>query len=278
MTILVDAQADKIVRKLITIPPSQIFYTPNDIVPVEQQHKLINWRDIFTKGYFEIGDMANKDVVRAAKVGFKVTQQQVFDAVGSFCGRAGRTIRYYAEAAAFYPYPVRAEFDMLDFSLFVMARQFGDDWQKFLKFAQLYPGLGAEKVRRKYQCKEWTFSDESSSPASSGASCSGDISPSLLEEPGGVIWQLWDGTPLIVPPIPPGNTCETSHDLPARLPQDIMQSLSAFSDIIATAEHCLSRAQGLPPEVLHETTEAIATIRKHMPKIVSCIGGDTMIK
>jgi len=238
---------------------SQPYYTPNDIVPAEHQHKLLAWRDLFTIGYFDIGDMANEDVVRAAKVGFKVTQQQVFDAVGSFCGRSGRTVRYYAEAAAFYPYPVRAEFDMLDFSLFIMARQFGDDWRKFLKFAQLYPGIGADKVRRKYQ------------------SCSGVI-PSSSGDNDIDFDAAMPGTAWVVAPTPPYNTCEASHDLPARLPQDIMQSLSAFSDIIATAEYCLARAFGLPAEVISETTEAIATIRKHMPRIVSCIGGDTMIK
>lgn len=125
----------------------------SDIVPDETQAELIGWRDAFTSGSFRIGDIANDLVVKAAKTGFIVTNMRVYGAVGKFCGRSARTVRYYAEAASFYPRDIRDEFDVLPFAHFVLAKSLGD-WRGVLEFALEHPEATMDELRGKYLGRE----------------------------------------------------------------------------------------------------------------------------
>lgn len=118
-----------------------------DIVPDEYQNILIQIRDSMTRSYFEIGDIANAIILMNSKSGFRVTEQRIFDAVGRFCGKSGRTVRYYAETAAFYSPEVRSDYETVDFSIFVFARSLGSRWKEVLDFAQDNAGATLDYVR-----------------------------------------------------------------------------------------------------------------------------------
>jgi hypothetical protein len=113
----------------------------SDIVPENEQNRLLYWRDKFKVGCFDIGDIACELVVRAAESGFRVTQSQVFDAIGRFCGKSGRTIRYYYETSIFFPQEVRDDYEELPFSHFVFARSMGHRWEEVLEYAQSKPHI-----------------------------------------------------------------------------------------------------------------------------------------
>jgi hypothetical protein len=126
----------------------------SDIVPDDVQVELINWRDIFRGGAFRIGDIANELIIRQKGERpdgslARVTSARVYRAVGRFCGKSGRTVRYYAEVSAFYPENIRTEFEVVPFSHFVLARQM-DDWREVLDFSARNPDYSAERVRAEF--------------------------------------------------------------------------------------------------------------------------------
>ena len=111
------------------------FVSDADIVPDEYQMVLLQYADVYKYAAFDIGDIANLLINMAASKGFGVTVARVYEAVGRFCDKSGRTVRYYAEAAAFYPKSVRNEYDMLPFSHFSFARRVGDGSRVVLEYA-----------------------------------------------------------------------------------------------------------------------------------------------
>ena len=116
-------------------------------LPEDLQNELLRLRDTFKKGYFELGDIAAACV--NALYGLNVTHQQVFDEIGRFVGKSGRTIRYYYETAVFYPAETREKYDALPFSHFVFARGF-PDWEAVLDFAQERPYDTEDQLRRAF--------------------------------------------------------------------------------------------------------------------------------
>lgn len=118
----------------------------NTIVPEEYQNLLIYWRDQFTKGFFVIGDIANNLITESIKSGLRVNDQRIFDAVGKYCGRSGRTVRYYAETASFFPQEIRDEYDELPFAYFVFAKSYGD-WKSVLDYAMENPAISVDALR-----------------------------------------------------------------------------------------------------------------------------------
>jgi hypothetical protein len=77
----------------------------------------------------------------------RITHKRIFQAMSTFCGKTQRTVRYYYEAAVFYPIEVRQQYDALPFSHFVEARMFGDTWRSYLETAMLYPHRSPEYIR-----------------------------------------------------------------------------------------------------------------------------------
>lgn len=118
-----------------------------DIVPEDYQSILIYLRDSITSACFTIGDVANELVLKSLSVGLPVTDIRVFEAVGRFCGKSARTVRYYAETSAFYTKEVRQEYESLPFSFFVFARSMDNKWKDVLDFAMDNQGSTLDYVR-----------------------------------------------------------------------------------------------------------------------------------
>jgi hypothetical protein len=139
------------------------FVIPNvsysDIVPEDIQNELMSWRDVFTLGYFAIGDIANELTERSTAIGLPVTNLDVHRAVGRFCGKSARTVRYYAEMANFFPVEVRQEFDMLPFTHFRFARTLGRRHRQVLEFAQAHPDFSEEGLRQAFASGAFLTSD-----------------------------------------------------------------------------------------------------------------------
>jgi len=125
------------------------FISDNDIVPEEDQARLMYWGNMATVAAFDIGDTACKIVSMSVETGLQVTAKRVYKAVGRFCSKSARTVRYYAEASAFYPQKIRDEFDVLSFSHFVFARTL-DNWREVLEYAAERPQCTVEELRRKF--------------------------------------------------------------------------------------------------------------------------------
>jgi hypothetical protein len=113
------------------------YVSPADIISEDDQSALIHCRFSMTASAFAIGDITARYIDRAVANGFmvkeypngtkvQISQRYLFIAIGKFCGRSGRTVRYYYETARSYPQEVRDEFEMLDFRTFVVARKFGE--------------------------------------------------------------------------------------------------------------------------------------------------------
>ena len=136
----------------------------SDLIPDETQNLLIYWRDKIKDGYFQIGDISNQMILRSAMDGYSVKQEQVYSAVGRFCGKSGRTVRYYAETAAFYSENVRNEYEMLPFSHFVYARTLGEKWKEVL---DKYKKTFAEMLDEDYKIEYLEFEIEEPRTASS---------------------------------------------------------------------------------------------------------------
>lgn len=147
-----------------TLP--ETYLSDADIVPDEIQGELINWRDTFSLGAFRIGDIANKLVKRAISLGWVVTNDRIYKAVGKFCGKSGRTVRYYAETSAFYSEDIRSLYDVLPFSHFVFARAHGDDWESVLIYAAENPEKSLSEITAYFSHPHSQMADEQT--ASSG--------------------------------------------------------------------------------------------------------------
>lgn len=152
-----DTTVDVPVRQLYTVIPPEEYVSPGDIVEDNDQVMLRSISDGMKRDFFLIGDIAHKIILSAEKEGFRVkkldrsdvyvSMGKVFEAVGHFCDRSGRTVRYYFETSKFFPLDVREEFDMLPFSMFVVARSFKDDWRAVLEYASVNPQKDSEGVR-----------------------------------------------------------------------------------------------------------------------------------
>lgn len=119
----------------------------SDIVPEDYQNILIYLRDSITSACFAIGDIANDLVSKSLDAGLPVTDQRIFEAVGKYCGKSPRTVRYYAETSAFYDKEVRQEYETLPFSFFVFARSMNGKWKEVLDFASNNQGSTLEYLK-----------------------------------------------------------------------------------------------------------------------------------
>jgi hypothetical protein len=117
------------------------------IVSEDYQNELMMLRGAITTVSFRIGDIANEISRQSAAAGLHVTDTRVFHAIGRFCGKSARTVRYYAETAAFFSYDTRTAYEVLPFSHFVFARSMGDRWMEVLDRAMLSPNITLEGLR-----------------------------------------------------------------------------------------------------------------------------------
>ena len=125
----------------------------NDIVPQEYQAQLMALDSALSLCYWRIGDIAN-DLInsvnrkKAAEMGKVVSQADIFGAVGYFCHRTARSVRYYYEVARWFTPDVRQKYDV-PFSVWAVARWVKEP-ERLLQIADNNPDYSSERVRTLY--------------------------------------------------------------------------------------------------------------------------------
>jgi len=161
LVIPADAHTQNLDDKSVTIFADDLV-TDSDIVPDDLQAELITWRDVFLGGAFRIGDIANELIERQRYdvdgTGMRITGKRIYKAVGRFCGKSGRTIRYYAETASFFPVDVRQKYQVVPFSHFVLAKSYGN-WQDVLDYVLDHPDCTADALMREFSQDYLTSSE-----------------------------------------------------------------------------------------------------------------------
>jgi hypothetical protein len=157
----------------------------NDIVPEEYQQKLMEIDFTMSQCYWLIGDICTDLVnsvnrTRARELGKIISKTDIFEAVGFFCHRTSRSVRYYYECAWFFPVEVRQKYEV-PFNIYAEAR-WVKDWELLLQIAEENPIWSAERVRNEYleRTGEKKESRESGS-ADSGAEMPADEEENLSE-------------------------------------------------------------------------------------------------
>lgn len=249
-----------ITRNIANISVAQLELSNSDIVSEENQNRLMYWRDVFRMGQFNIGDIAIEEVERNAMSGRQITQERIFRAVGSFCGKTERTVRYYYETSVYYPTEVRQEFNVLPFSHFVEARAFGARWREFLERSMVYPGRGADFIRNQMVA------------AQNSASVAADFSPDDNSDFAGEKDSDCKENSEI-PNIPTDDdvhkkTCETSQGIPQRaINHDRLAVVNAVISRLPELEIIVADMDEPPEPFKSWILEAISTLRKQLPSV-----------
>jgi len=125
----------------------------DSIVPIDYQNRLMEVDFVLSNCYFLIGDIATDLVnsvnrTRSQELGKLISKTDIFEAVGFFCHRSARAVRFYYEAASHFPPEIRNKYDV-PFNVYGIAR-----WVKqpelLLQLASENPMWSAEKVRAEY--------------------------------------------------------------------------------------------------------------------------------
>lgn len=125
----------------------------NDIISEEYQNRLMEIDYTISNCYWMIGDITN-DIInslnrtRAQELGKVISKTDIYEAVGVFCHRSARQVRYYWECARWFPPEVRRKYNV-PFAVFAEARWI-DNWELVLKLAEQNPMWSAERVRAEY--------------------------------------------------------------------------------------------------------------------------------
>jgi hypothetical protein len=78
--------------------------TYDQMIPTKYQEELIQLGEQVSNSYWRVGDIANVCYTEGMKSNLPVTKMDIQAAVGFFFRVSGRTVRYYADVAGFYPY------------------------------------------------------------------------------------------------------------------------------------------------------------------------------
>ena len=125
----------------------QPYYSDNDLIPEDLQNELIHWREVSKLSSFRVGDIVNILILVAAEHGYDVTHERIYRAVGNFCDRKARTVRYCWETSCFFTPQVREQYAQLSFSTFVFARMMGNRWQEVLDYAAEQPKISVDALQ-----------------------------------------------------------------------------------------------------------------------------------
>lgn len=126
-----------------TLMPPGVWLSDSDIIEENDQMLLMGARDNLRGNYFMIGDIANKYIMGNSKTGMFLSADRIYAAVARFVGAvAPRTVRYYAETAAFFSgeqFEAREVYCSLPFSFFDYARSTKHNCYKVLDYAAEHP-------------------------------------------------------------------------------------------------------------------------------------------
>ena len=123
---------------------------PGDYISDEIQGRLILLGQRTTATSFEVGGIANKLYLGHARNGQAVTMATICWAVGIFYGKAGGTIRRYAEVAAQFDDPARLKYSVLSFHHFTLAKSLGAQVEKMLDYSMDNIGTAAGAVAERF--------------------------------------------------------------------------------------------------------------------------------
>jgi hypothetical protein len=202
------------------------------ILEEADQAELIQIREWDCLMRFRVGDIANKYALRSAGRGLPVPDTAIHEAVGRFCGKTGRTVRYYAEQAAFYPADVRATYNEVPFSVFVLARRCGPAWRDVLDYALAHPLASEAEIEREFLHRPLVVSPALDEPLS-------DVRPS-------------DGRATYTAAAPVGFV---AHQL-----------VRAASDLLSVVEK-ISQAAELPPGVTEHLSAGCEALRRALAQL-----------
>jgi hypothetical protein len=110
-------------------------FSYSKIVPEYLQTELINIRDNSTKTAWRLGSVVGEVRQYCENNKIIASDADIHSAIGSFAGKASRTIREYAHLAEFYPEQVRIDYEILSFDHFRVAATFGSGWMDVLEWA-----------------------------------------------------------------------------------------------------------------------------------------------
>lgn len=105
----------------------------SDFVPEELQMELVAIRDAVTASNWRVGDICMELERYVVAMNKDVAKMEIYKAVGSFAGKASRTVREYAHLAGFYPEAIRREFEVLSYDHFRTAAML-KDWAEALEW------------------------------------------------------------------------------------------------------------------------------------------------
>jgi len=99
---------------------------------------LLNWRDLFVKGYWEIGDLVNEEWSYVVANNIQAMKAEVQACFGEVMGRSARTIRVYADTAEFYGKDAREKYNVLPYKHFIFAMTYpaqAATWMEILDYS-----------------------------------------------------------------------------------------------------------------------------------------------
>ena len=123
---------------------------PGDYISDEVQSRLIDLGHRTTATSFEVGDITNMIYLGHARSGAAVTMATICWAVGIFYGKAGGTVRKYAEVAAQYDDAARLKYSVLSFHHFSLAKSLGSKALEMLDHSMDHIGTAAGAVAQQF--------------------------------------------------------------------------------------------------------------------------------
>jgi hypothetical protein len=118
---------------MATLALSKTVVSTNDLIPGNYVNELLYWKDQISTGCWRIGDITNDIYVLALANGLEITKLELCGRIGKIVGKAGRTVRLYADTAGFFSAETRQKYEVLPFSHFYFARANCNHWQEVLE-------------------------------------------------------------------------------------------------------------------------------------------------
>lgn len=101
-------------------------YTYSQIVPEALQGELIHLGDTTTLISWRVGDICQEVLVFTIQNRMPVDREEIYKAVGAFCGKAARTVREYAQLSRLFMPEIREVYAVLKHDHFRTASRYED--------------------------------------------------------------------------------------------------------------------------------------------------------
>lgn len=105
----------------------------DQIIPDNVRDRCVYIGQTLSRGNWETGDIANFCKALVRERGYEINDMEIYQYLADLEGSSESSVRHAAYVAAFYPEPVRSDFEVLPFSHFQYAMQFRDGWRDVLE-------------------------------------------------------------------------------------------------------------------------------------------------